>query len=339
MLGSTRRPPHGEAPRRPGSATWSRMWRSSLGLGLGAWLGCDAGVFVCQDDSSCVLEGEQGVCQASGYCSFPDDDCTSGQRYGELVGRRLSGICVEEEDAYGGIDSEGGPNPNDGTGTGGGDESSGGDGSSDDAGAGGPYDGVVGRTGVECQVDEFGDGVPVSGWCTDLPAGIVLSEHEDVLQLDLVPEHWSGGEQFGQIRSCESLPLIDVSAVVEVEQVPQLDRHTEGYLEVGNDALGLGVAVIDDHIYVYTYEGDDSSEAAWQRYEPESQRYWRVRGAPEGLVAEVSPDGVAWVHLHTLDVDLVDELGIAMLGVWSDRAPPQLDAARYQRFEVCGFPG
>ncbi len=51
----------------------------------------NADAFVCIADGQC---GVDGACEASGYCSFPDPDCTSGRRYGALAGS-LSGACVD----------------------------------------------------------------------------------------------------------------------------------------------------------------------------------------------------------------------------------------------------
>ena len=63
-----------------------------MGLVLGMMLGgCPGGAFLCSDDSQC----EGGQCEASGYCSFPDEACLSGQRYGEHSPTGLAGECVE----------------------------------------------------------------------------------------------------------------------------------------------------------------------------------------------------------------------------------------------------
>jgi len=43
-----------------------------------------------------VLGSRRGTCELAGYCSFPDDDCTSGRRYGDLAGS-LSAKCVVDE--------------------------------------------------------------------------------------------------------------------------------------------------------------------------------------------------------------------------------------------------
>lgn len=51
--------------------------------------------FNCQEDGDC---GSQGRCEASGYCSFPDDDCASGRRYGNLAGTGLADKCVSPDE-------------------------------------------------------------------------------------------------------------------------------------------------------------------------------------------------------------------------------------------------
>lgn len=52
-----------------------------------------AGAFACEGDQACSA----GVCQPVGFCSFPDDACASGQRYGAHAGDGLAGLCVGEE--------------------------------------------------------------------------------------------------------------------------------------------------------------------------------------------------------------------------------------------------
>lgn len=64
---------------------------ASLGM-LGEWA-C-ALSFPCDADEQCARDGTAGVCQPSGYCSFPDASCDSDQRYGELAPGELAGTCV-----------------------------------------------------------------------------------------------------------------------------------------------------------------------------------------------------------------------------------------------------
>lgn len=61
-----------------------------------SWLaGCSVTeAFTCSADEQCVADGAAGRCEAAGVCSFPDEACPSGHRYGGLAGE-LSGECVE----------------------------------------------------------------------------------------------------------------------------------------------------------------------------------------------------------------------------------------------------
>lgn len=64
-------------------------------------------MFECQSDAQC----EGGHCERDGWCSFPDDACPSGRRYGGLAGDGLAGTCVPvDPTATGGTeDASGGP--------------------------------------------------------------------------------------------------------------------------------------------------------------------------------------------------------------------------------------
>lgn len=58
---------------------------------------CKDDAFFCTSDEQCTEGGAAGICQANELCSFPDDDCPSGQAYGKYSGA-LAGRCVAEED-------------------------------------------------------------------------------------------------------------------------------------------------------------------------------------------------------------------------------------------------
>ena len=129
-----------------------------LGLGLGLALGaCIDDVFVCSDDIDCVNGDLAGVCQDNGRCSFPDRDCDSGQRYGELAEEGVAEECVpttasDTTPSEGSEGSEGGA-----------DEHS-------EAGSGDiPFDDTTG-TGLPESTDTTGDfGLEESGSSGDLP--------------------------------------------------------------------------------------------------------------------------------------------------------------------------
>ena len=57
--------------------------------------------FQCVDSAQCVKSGIQGACEASGACSFPDEDCPSGRRFGELSSTGLAGQCVPGDTSVG----------------------------------------------------------------------------------------------------------------------------------------------------------------------------------------------------------------------------------------------
>ncbi|MEM6990617.1 MAG: LamG domain-containing protein [Myxococcota bacterium] len=57
-------------------------------------LSCQADTFACDDSAQCMAQMGGGQCELNGYCSFPDDECPSGRRYGKLAGGGLAGFCV-----------------------------------------------------------------------------------------------------------------------------------------------------------------------------------------------------------------------------------------------------
>lgn len=68
-----------------------RVALGGIGFLWALTLGCvvSPNTFACSDDATC----SGGRCEINGYCSFPADDCPSGQRYGDLSGP-FSGECV-----------------------------------------------------------------------------------------------------------------------------------------------------------------------------------------------------------------------------------------------------
>jgi cysteine-rich repeat protein len=73
----------------------ARAWPSIV-VGLAA--SCGDAAFVCVQDSDCARGDVAGMCEASGFCSFPDDGCASGSRYGSHASTELAGECVAAHD-------------------------------------------------------------------------------------------------------------------------------------------------------------------------------------------------------------------------------------------------
>ncbi|MCX4247162.1 hypothetical protein [Paraliomyxa miuraensis] len=308
-----------------------RAWLWLGALALGAWLGCGPSQFLCETDAGCERDGAQGVCQPSGSCSFPDETCESGQRYGELAESMLAGICVELEattsDSTGPSTSTSDTEPG-GT-TLGVDES----GPTSDPSA---DDGTTGPVDASCWFDGFDDDSIDADWCPVAVPGLELSEHDDMLWVEINPDEWTGRtSQVSEIASCSPRPLLGLSAVAHVEVVPQASPFTEAFLEVGNDAYSLGVGVIDGMLYAFVFEDGAYSGAQWQAYDYVGHHFWRVRGTTDGLFAEVSSDEVTWSHLHAYGVDLTGEEGKVSMGVWSETMPLELDRAGFDSLEIC----
>ena len=71
-----------------------RRWQWMLLAGVASFApACALPGFSCERPEECVSDGIQGVCQPSGFCSFPDEDCESAQRYGDHAGE-FSDECV-----------------------------------------------------------------------------------------------------------------------------------------------------------------------------------------------------------------------------------------------------
>ncbi len=76
---------------------------------------CGTGAFACTDDSECE-PGIGGRCEPSGFCSFPDDACDSGYRYGDHASDELARQCVDPV-AMAATDSTGPGTSEDGSGS------------------------------------------------------------------------------------------------------------------------------------------------------------------------------------------------------------------------------
>ncbi len=57
---------------------------------------CGASVFQCMTTEDCAGH-PGGSCEASGHCSFPDETCPSGRRYGEFAPAEFSEACVDPD--------------------------------------------------------------------------------------------------------------------------------------------------------------------------------------------------------------------------------------------------
>jgi len=84
-----------------------KPWIIAVLLTLSA---CRDDAFFCTDDGQCMEDGAAGVCQPNELCSFPSDECASGQAYGRYSGT-LAGRCVEEDAASSSTAGDSGTEP------------------------------------------------------------------------------------------------------------------------------------------------------------------------------------------------------------------------------------
>jgi hypothetical protein len=69
---------------------------TALVFALSSLLACaPTRAFPCSADEQCVDGAARGICEAEGYCSFPDDTCPSGRRFGAFASEALAGACVD----------------------------------------------------------------------------------------------------------------------------------------------------------------------------------------------------------------------------------------------------
>lgn len=336
--------------------------RGGVAWGLGFFLGCgNANGFLCESDEVCQQAGAQGLCQPSGYCSFPDDACPSGQRYGEHVGGSLPNTCVEPGPIGegSGTTDDGGPGPSTTTTTSGPTTLTTEPTTLDDDGPAstGPVEPPETSTSTDpstsvadddpgtttstaelvCWFDDFEDGMIDPLWCPWADQGFAVDELRGRLRVQLLPAEWGigVGSASGGVATCEGYGLLGASAAVEVVAVPQVSTYSEAYIELGNDELRLGLGVLDGQLYAFAFDGMEYSAYGWQPYLPDVQRWLRISGTDEGLVAEHSPDGEAWVHVHTEQAGLAGIEGRAYVGSWAEMAPLGPDEATFEAFEGC----
>lgn len=343
---------------------WARWAAGGLGM-LGGCFGADA--FLCESDVACQQGGVSGQCQPSGYCSFPDDECASGQRYGAHAEGSLAGECVgpgaagsdsgSSDDGVStsplttststtGVTSSTTSPPTTGVD---GPVTTEPVGESDTGGSTGPSTTDVNDEApattdapppvVVCWADEFDDGIIGGEWCPGSDPGVTIDEPDGHLRFALSPTDWGMGSGSGWVSTCNWVPLLGMEAATEVLAVPQVSPHTEAYIEAGNDGVRLGMGVLNGELYAFVWDGMTYAGVSFQPYEPAAHRYLRVVGTEDGLVGESSPDGMAWAHVYTHPTDLEGHDGYAALGSWGELAPLGPDEATFERFELCWLQG
>lgn len=173
----------------------TRFWATALVLTASGCLRFDA--YTCEENPQCQRDGNPGVCQISGFCSYPDATCPgTGLRYEGDAGGSLAGQCVspslptsstESTTSEGGPTSDdSGPDPTSSTTTSAVDPSSS---SSGGDACGGPAqaccEGSVCGTGLQCFADQC-------GCIVALESG---DNHECIIKVDGTVWCWGANDQ------------------------------------------------------------------------------------------------------------------------------------------------
>ena len=148
-----------------------------------------------------------------------------------------------------------------------------------------------------------------------------------------------GQDGSGWAATCEHVPLLGATATTEVLAVPQASPHTEAFIELRSDAVGLGLGVLGGELYAFVWNGMGYAGVHYLPYDPAAHHFLRVVGTEEGLVAEASADGTSWNHVYTEGVDLAGGDGWAALGTWAEMIPLASDESSFERFELCWLEG
>lgn len=310
--------------------------------------------FVCTDDASC----SGGTCQPSGYCSFDDPDCASGQRYGSHAPAHLAGTCVD----LGNADTPGETSVTDSdpstsltttssamttnasTPT---DPSSEVSSSamttfSESSVTGDPTEGTTSvalesssdetAPPVEvCRVEEFDDEV-LDDWVLVQGGPTEAFVDEDLLIVDLSPNPSSAGID----------PIVygipDGSIEVELLEAPNQVIGTQVYLGIGNEDESFLVLLEDGLVTLRHDLGEDGYENLLEVPWGADVLWWRIEIEGGELTFLVSDDGVGWEPLDSVvpGFDLEEAQSYLRAGTWVEPpAPPGF--ALFERVTVCTF--
>jgi hypothetical protein len=290
----------------------------AFAVSLGA--GClRTAAFECDAAQDCVDAGVAGRCEPTGFCSFPDPECPSEQRYGDHAGNGLAGSCVPVDDGTtgGSADDDGGPSDGgpstsptgvDTTPLTDGPESSGAtspidttadaettaasaSASSDDAGSE-----STGTNACPSIVDDFEDGAIDATWTVMDPEWV--TEAQGLLILELTPE-------FDVVYPGVRRSGLDVSSGwvrVDVEDAPGSDVERL-WLAIAEDPMLSDVVYLmieGDQLTIQREQGGMFEVFEAWPYDAMIHDWLQIRGGGDTVAFEVSADGATFETLLEL---------------------------------------
>lgn len=330
---------------------------ASLGLvGMGwAASACGSSVFACTSDMQCQAGAVAGQCQPSGYCSFPDDACPTGQRYGEAAPGELANACVTPEDGTGPQST--GPAPEDTSG-----------GEPPDPDADGPLESSTTKTetSTTTPVDETTttDPEPTTGMASQG----VTTEPTETCELAVVEPF--DGKELAPMWMVSSPPGTEVflggghldiglgptnewlmaTVVMEVPtlaggwvrtQVIELEGPelpVAGGLVVFNGLCELELYITPFGVQASLYDGVQQMSTPLGDAELVVPIWLQIRQDPDGMVFfEWSADGASWQELASGTFDVCGDLSNGVYAGMDAGASGLAEIAyrSYEHFEAC----
>lgn len=314
--------------------------------------------FECSANAQC----EGGTCEPLGLCSFPDDGCDSGRRYGELSGT-LAGTCVPVDPDTSAVAT---------------DVATGGDvttmtsqtsvtatstdPTSDPSGsveATGPATEATSITDSDaesstdpdtgsstgdpqpsCIEEAFDDAMIEPELCT-FSDKVLTDIDNDQLALSYDLMGWAPGESgSGGVETCGFGDWTGVEVIVALDEAGSA-AYTRTFVAIEDDVRGAGVMVrqsmIGFEIGSFLRNGMVTPQFLQsQVYLADLHRFVRLAQLGNGnLAVSISSDGLKWQMVNAFDSQIDFASAQVRIGAGSDDHPLQQDSIRFGSVTVC----
>ncbi len=275
---------------------WLGVLALALAAGAGACLRSPS--FACDEDVQCQVGG-QGTCEATGYCSFPDDGCPSGRRFGDGAGT-YAGQCVVAEVDAAVLDAP-----------------------------------IIDAPITDAAIDGAAIGCPDPATATSFPVGQACNGWGTPFRASANVQNGGAGllvtpnaATAGARAGCDhvAVPFGAAGVLTNVDRVV-VGAGARTRLELGAAAFALGV----ESGSLVASVGD--AMVARRPYQADAMGWWRIRPTA-GVVFEVSADGRVWDVVATAPVVPPPSVTIRVVGE-TVQAVVQPGTARFRSVNLC----
>ena len=305
------------------------------------------GVFTCSSDEDCQGDG-LGQCEANGFCSFPDQQCPSGRRYGELAGGGFANDCVDVEQGSTGLETSGTPASTTTTTSASGSatltttqsSTSTTTSAGSDSTTGGPTDeSSSGDPQPTCEVvidEQFTGGVLDGLW--DIDAGEPMSS---MISIQDGYAEWEIGVfspvAYRGMHWPEIQPLENLQVTMEIRQAPTFDDYQLRLDLLDQAGQRIGWLWDEGEIQAETTDAmGERMQIGTVPFDPKEDRFLRVSEAAGRILFQSSPDGRAFDEHFVIDADMFGaDVAVA---VAVQTAPGVGDVIQVDSIQICAVP-